>query len=396
MFSDLKHELFPENRSTKVPETVLKGLLPDSLKKTGAHYEAVGKRSVVLVEDLKKVKFGFGDKIIKRAVRKIEKKYPELSEIYIEENLSKIFYRTQTKINIFPEDEIFVKDKKIRARDLMKDAITGQGLTECTIGSEAFKGKIQLDMQISGKPITFVLTQQVFPSAEKQIFDTVNQKILKVKLIVPDNRSKGVSIQFNINLDAANDIKEIMDIKPLIAALIEDGNITLYGENIIKDKSVLSELTPILRQLEIYEMLDKVGTAYNKKFPVNWNLTEQQFRNLQILYFSETTDDFFVIPAFNVTFHVPDVSQLEKALGEEISLTENRIENFKIDEIEISDIHLLRVFYKYKLEGIGKDGCRLVHTPNSRILIKVIDEHEDVSRKKVSDLLKKYEIENSK
>ncbi|MFC6163700.1 abortive infection system toxin AbiGii family protein [Lactiplantibacillus dongliensis] len=388
MFSNIQNELFPKNRSDEVPSTILDGLLPDSLRDTKIKYKGISANSAILVDKLGNVKFSFGKEIIDRVVGKINTEYPSLSPKYIEQNWEKLLYRTQTKLNIYPKDKIAIDGNEIIAETLMRDVVSGEGLTKCIIGPANFGKPMKLPLMISGQQVDFMLQQEKFPSAEKQVFDTVNKRILKVKLIIPDDRTKGISVQFNINLEAAKNIEEIIKNKEIITSLIEEGNVTLAGTNIIDNKKDLLDLKPIIEDLKVYTMMHEISSIYKKSFPVKGDWTESDLTNLQILYNSAVKDTFFVIPAQNFTFQAKDTSKFRENIGQETSITVTGLEDFEITGMNFSNLHVIRVFYKFNLKSINEKTCRFTKTPNSKILVKVVENSNDIE---IKDIMKEIE-----
>ncbi|VDG32524.1 hypothetical protein MUDAN_DOGOELCO_01780 [Lactiplantibacillus mudanjiangensis] len=395
MFSNARDELFPENRTNLIPSTILDGLLPESLRDTKVHYKGISQNSAILVSELEKVDFEFGGDIVKRVIEKVTSQYPNLSEKEVADNLDKVLFRTQTKLTINPQDEIYVAGVKIAAKDLVKNVVSGEGLIEFVIGPGNFRDPVEIKLTISGEPVSFMLQQQVYPSVEKQVFDTINRKILKLKLIIPDNKKEGVSVQFNIDLEAASSIEEIIEIEPLITMLIEKGDVALGGKQLPMNENGLSSLKPILAQLEIYKMMNTVGLAYKKEFPVRWKLTDDELNNLQMLYISITKNTFFEMQAYNFTFQANDIEKFNNNSEDEVSITTTGLENIKIAHHHFEGLNIIRVYHKYRLKSVDSGKARFIRTPNSKILVKVIRDDERIDNKKVAELINNYENNGS-
>jgi len=90
MFSNSNNELFPENRTEKIPKTILKNLLPVNLWDSKFHYEAISENSAVLVDEERKGKFTFSDEIVDRVSKEVREKFPSLTLEDIKDNFSKI------------------------------------------------------------------------------------------------------------------------------------------------------------------------------------------------------------------------------------------------------------------------------------------------------------------
>lgn len=399
MFSDFKNEMFPTSENEKIPTAILNGLLSESLSDSDYSYQMVGRNTAVLLDKSEHGKFSFGEKIIDRTADEILKEFPSISKDYIRSNFEKILYRTQTPIKINSDDEICIDHTRIKANELAKDVITGRGMEEVQIAPVSFREPIEINVSIAGVAQVFTIEQQKFPSAEKQVFHSINSGLIQLKLVIVDEPISKSSLQFSVNFDDANSIDEIISNEPVIMGLAHDGDVELEGKKLVLNESVMKNFEPTLAVLKIYQMMHRVGAKYDIDFPVKWELDAEEVEWLNRLDTSLTTDSFFEMPIHNFTLrdssqHLEDPSFVK---GTSLNFVGTY---FKRDLIiagkKIPKIRLVWILYQFELSDVDKDTLKIIPAPNSKYFGRVVGNEEDINRGEILEHIRKLEVNETK
>lgn len=384
MFSDFKKELLPFEQQTKIPQDRLKAILPPSFLAAGLTYKEYDGNLILSPSGPgNKLQVTFKGETYDNIIEQIIDQNPELEHVRDQitpDNLNKVLYRTQTTLTFERDTPIYLNNQEMKVDDLR----TGRGLKgddSIQIKALAPKKDTFLTFEFGGESIDLGLKPIPMHTDELlhlYVLQSPSDKVLQLTIKIPDEKNKSFNLTFNINLAKAKNVKEIVDLKPLLENVISGKEIKINGKDLGLKSEGFPQLTPLRVSLEEYEKLLEIEQYYNVTFGVNKNFTDSDISKIDSLYDTVIQDNKYA--ELNIVDKIWNVSGAvikDDAVGKLVNVAiPQQNENLTILGVSIPKLNSIKLLYQFKVESVSDEGAKLKATKYSSFLIKFLKKNE--------------------
>ncbi|AKG36437.1 abortive infection system toxin AbiGii family protein [Paenibacillus durus] len=315
MFASFNNAFKRKDHDIKVPKEIISYLseqLPENFQYTRASHGAV----ILMPQDITDMNIA------------IKIKYPN-EEIKTSADLLEYLYRTQQEVPIQGE-EIIINGIEFKVSDLIKFPLSTQNLlnSEFILSPEPFQPPFAIQIEGGGIAKEIIVQRKPLADMNKSLFESVDAGAFTISYIINEKESS-LKLTFNINLEKAKTIKEIIESLILFDAG-QKGKIKLFGNELpaappeVTDKGI-NETIKFWEK--VIELEKRLGVTFSPNIPVSFE-DARWFEKLYRSFIKERPyKEYIKLSNFTVT----DVEMFEKVKDKERSeLSISFINEFKL------------------------------------------------------------------
>lgn len=246
----------------------------NSMAPDGFYYEYMGNGGYQLVSEKQNLKFKFNVKI------------PEdLKNINLKsgKDLQKLIYRSQRKFEVEVKD-IIAGERSIDIEELVKTFSNNvqHEHDKVYLLPNPLRPPIRIPVEFNGETYYFSFKQMAYPSLTKVIFESDENNVIHIKLVI-DEETEKMNISLTYNFLKANSLQGIYENKDVISNF-SIGNIKIFGQYIeFPDKE---EQKAIQENLSFYIKLYEIEKEFNVNFNLKYPISTIDIINLEKIYCS--------------------------------------------------------------------------------------------------------------
>ncbi|MCT3398493.1 hypothetical protein EFP95_03260 [Lentilactobacillus hilgardii] len=381
MFSDARRELMPKSSTKNIPQEIIDKIRPTYLDPKQFKYQIYS-----VTDALLKTKNGKNPtKLVFKGetLNKIRKQLPKIVDSNIDiysltaEDIEKLIYRTQKSIELTGENEIYINSQPVKIKDFIKDPITGESKGEVQIKPQEFPHPHEIKVQIGSAKLNDKIKQVTYASTTKQVIKSIDNNIIKLTFIIPDDQSKGGSCTIDVNIRDAKNITELIQFEKAIDALTNGEPISINGNLLTKDYKI-TNADGIRDTLNLYKKIFSIQKEFDG-FNVSMqdNFTEQDINKIDTIYQSVVKKSFNVFEPnssnCNLTMHKVKLDKSkDKLIGKNITVALlPPSSSIKISGKDLGDLSTLQIYYQYHADKFEGNNLKVSATKKSKVLVKV-------------------------
>lgn len=253
----------------------------DSRVPDGFYYEYIGNGGYQLVSESQGLKFKFNIKI------------PEdLKAVNLEsgEDLQKLIHRSQRKFEVEVKD-IIAGERSIAIEELVQtfsDDIQHK-YDKVYLLPRPFSSPTRISVKFNDTTYYFSFQQMAYPSLTKVIFESEENNIIHIKLII-DEKAEKINISLTYNFLKTNSLQEIYKNKDMISNF-STGNIKIFGQYI--EFPGEEEQKAIQENLNFYIKLYEIEKEFNVNFNLKYPISAIDVINLEKIYCSFIEEQYY-------------------------------------------------------------------------------------------------------